>query len=491
MTFRVSGLYSGLDTDLIVAQLMAIERRPLQLLEQRQRTYELRKELWDEISSSLAALKDALAKLKTPETVLPYKVTSSDAAVATGAVTAVTRVVPGTYTLKIEQLATAHQVWGDQKAGWTAGQAPDLTLTFDITVDGVTTTATITAEATDTLQDIARRINGANLGIRATVIDNRLYLEHDRTGTGNTIAVRDTGLARDLGLVDPATGQVKYQRLPQNAILYINDLPVTSQSNTLKDVISGLEVTLLKAGPDPSSPATVTLTVAQDLDAAVANIKAWVDKYNATLDLITTRLQEQTVQNPTTDADRKKGLLRGDFLLSNLKSRLRQAVSNPVTANPPLAYDRLSAIGITTSGADRGLSGKLEIDETKLRNALATNPEAVLALFNQETDVDGNGTVTADEQGIAVRLLRELEAYIASGTRTVGGITVRAGLIPARLDELQRVIDDYERRIEAFERVLDQREQSLYRQFTAMEMALSSLQNQATYLAQQLISWMQ
>ncbi|BDG61735.1 flagellar filament capping protein FliD [Caldinitratiruptor microaerophilus] len=498
MSLRISGLYSGLDTETMISELMKIERRPLDLMEQRQHTYELRQELWNEIQSRLLSLKGKVDPLAQASAVTPVKATSTDEGVVRVQVADAALAVTGTYAFEVYQLATAHRVWSDAKPGWTATSTGSFTIS-----DGVNT-ATITVNAGATLADVARAINGAvdtttgnPLRIKATVVDNILYLEHELTGTGTDRQISFSGdltIPADLGLTVSSTdGTPKYQAASQDAYFRINGLPdpadpskrFSRKSNTgLTDVIAGLSIDLVKAG----APATATVTVARDVDAAVATIRAWVDEYNATLDLINTRLSEQPVADAATDTDRKKGLLRGDFLLTRLKGKLREVVSDPVTRSPATATDRLAAIGITTTADDFGKSGKLQIDETRLRAALESNPADVAALFSQSTDVNGDGKVTSDEQGAAVRLSSLLDSYTTSATRSVNGITVKTGIIPAQLDELQRVIDDYDRRMEAFQQLLGRKEETLRRQFLAMETALATLQNQATYLAQQLAS---
>lgn len=85
-----------------------------------------------------------------------------------------------------------------------------------------------------------------------------------------------------------------------------------------------------------------------------------------------------------------------------------------------------------------------------------------------------------------MKLQNEMEQFISSSTKSIGGIIVKKGLIPARLDSLDKVIKDYDGKIAAYEERLQLREEELWRQFTAMEKALSDMQNQASWLAGQL-----
>src|SRR3712207_3760591 len=102
---RLGGLSSGLDTESIVSQLMAIERQPRSRLERRQAAVQARQDALRDISTKLKTLKSAAQALASAGSWAPTQsVTSSDAARvgarATGSIT------PGTYNVEVTQLAT-------------------------------------------------------------------------------------------------------------------------------------------------------------------------------------------------------------------------------------------------------------------------------------------------------------------------------------------------------------------------------------------------
>ncbi len=49
----ISGIASGLDTETIIEQLMAIERRPLVLMQQRKNTLQQQRDAWRDINTRL------------------------------------------------------------------------------------------------------------------------------------------------------------------------------------------------------------------------------------------------------------------------------------------------------------------------------------------------------------------------------------------------------------------------------------------------------
>jgi len=483
MDFKLGGIISGLDTNDLISKIMQIERQPVVLIENRKHTYELKKDLWTEINTSLLALKTANDKLLDVNTFKKRSVTTSNDAVVTA--TASDGAAEATYNITVTNLAQNHQIRGDQKtSGWTVGVNGSFTIS-----DGACT-STINVVAADTLQTIADKINAAkdntdptkSLRVTASVVDNTLVLSHDEKGSANKISFTSASTILDnIGLVQTGTTTIKNQiQAAEDATFTINGISVTrTRNDNLTDVISGLTLNL-------KSESSATVTVQKDVNSAYNTVKEFIDKYNSAMDLINTKLSEEKVKEPLSDFDRKKGLLRGDSVLSGIKSRLRMDISDPVSGLPS-EYDRLSVIGITTTSDDFGKSGRLQIDETKFKEALAANPDAVIQLFTNNTDIDSDGTVEFGEKGIATRIDDELDNLTGASTTSVGGVIVKSGTISSKIDSLDKIIDGYSDQITAFEERLKLREKALWSQFTALETALSTLNNQATWLAGQLM----
>ncbi len=78
-----AGITSGLDVDSIVSQLMALERRPLNLLQQKKDTIDTRISAYGDLKSSLSTFQDAMQKLSSPEALKIYNATSGNDAVFT------------------------------------------------------------------------------------------------------------------------------------------------------------------------------------------------------------------------------------------------------------------------------------------------------------------------------------------------------------------------------------------------------------------------
>jgi flagellar hook-associated protein 2 len=143
-------------------------------------------------------------------------------------------------------------------------------------------------------------------------------------------------------------------------------------------------------------------------------------------------------------------------------------------------YTRLSEVGITI-----GSQNQLQFDETKLREALSTDLEAVTELFSLKTQAAGEqeqiqpgvtipaGGPTVTAQGVGATLDALLEALTDSidGTLTVA------------TDRLDTQIELNNDRIEQLNLLLADKRERLEAQFTQMEIVLAQMQAQQNSLA--------
>ena len=112
----------------------------------------------------------------------------------------------------------------------------------------------------------------------------------------------------------------------------------------------------------------------------------------------------------------------------------------------------------------------LVIDETKLKEAIAKDPNAIYTLFNQD------GT-TSSEKGIAKRLRETIKS-------TMSAIEVKAGK-PSSVNNsftLGRNLNDLSSQMDRFKAKLTSIEDRYYRQFSAMEQAIQKANQQSAYL---------
>ncbi|MCL6471330.1 MAG: flagellar filament capping protein FliD [Firmicutes bacterium] len=281
------------------------------------------------------------------------------------------------------------------------------------TINGVEITYNIN---TDTLQKVIDRINNSTAGVSASYdsINDKLVLTNKSTGSLSISRADVTGtfLEKATYVLDSAATET----IGTNASFTINGgSAITSLSNDVTGVIAGVTLHLKKDSSD------ATITIEKDNSKAKAAIKDFIDKYNAAITLINTRLSEEKVKEPLSDYDRKKGILRADRTLIDIKSKLVNKATSIVTGLSA-TMDQLAEIGITITSDDFGKSSTLVLDEAKLDAALNDNAGAVASLFFN--DIDADGKVDNNEDGVAARISLFMDQVLdKGGTKSVTSYT--------------------------------------------------------------------
>lgn len=106
-TIQLGGLSTGIDTKTLIAQLMAVEQRTMQMYASRKETYELKKDALSEVDSKLGTLRTTVKALSDDSKLRAYNVSSSDADVITAEATY--NAFEGNHTVVVKQLATAER----------------------------------------------------------------------------------------------------------------------------------------------------------------------------------------------------------------------------------------------------------------------------------------------------------------------------------------------------------------------------------------------
>lgn len=436
-TFSIDGLVSGLNTTEVISRLLEVERAPIRRLEARKAELNARAAAWRVLNTRLASLEDRAAALASSLTYLATKAASTD----TGVVVASTSpgAAPGTYTLTVNRLASAHQLSTETVVDRDAQVFGTGTLVVTV---GTTSTEVTVAEGQNSLSGIASAINASGAGVYASVVQvdagYRLVLTSRTSGAAGAVTVDTSGLAggtESLSLphqVSPA----------QDAEVVLGSgtgaITVHRPSNVVSDLLPG--VTLVLAGVG-----TVTVTVEQDLDAVKKAVRDFVAAYNDVADGLT--------QYGRYDPEAKqRGALQGDGALQRIQAELPDAVLRAGVADQSLR--RLSDLGVRV-----GRDGRLALDESKLADAL---------------------------QGRFQEARRVLEAaggqvrdVAASLTRTDGAVGLALSALEGRLRSLDQQVSVWEDRVE-------QKRQQLVRTFTYLERALGQLRSQGDWLLAQL-----
>jgi flagellar hook-associated protein 2 len=313
----------------------------------------------------------------------------------------------------------------------------------------------LTIGAGDTLQDVANKINQVAGSVAASLINDgsggdsyRLSLLSKVSGTAGQILIDSgtSGLAFDT-LVDPQDAVVFFGGGANSATA----MPIVSSTNTISNFIDGVTLNLTGTSSGP-----VTVTVDRDADRIVQSVQTFIKRFNDVID----QINALTKYDQTTDT---RGLLLGDGTIEMVRQRLYGMV-NTTVAGADAGFARLSSVGVNV-----GDGAKLELDETRLRDALANNPSSVEKLFTLQKK-DGE---TTQNLGIGYRIQQVLDDLTTDNT----------GLLARQEQQLDDRVTLFNDRIADMNALLAKKQARLEAQFQAMEASLAQLQTQQTALA--------
>jgi flagellar hook-associated protein 2 len=430
-TITAPGIGSGLDVNGIITQLMALERRPLNVLDSRKSQLNAQISAYGKLKSALATFQGAMQKLAALDRFQVFTTSSTAEAIATA--TAGPGAAGGTIDVVVTQLAARHKLASTPflSADETVGAG---TLSIAVGADSFDVTL---ASGTDTLAALRDAINSSpdNTGVTATVLNevagSRLVLTSRDSGTANAISLSG-GLAATLGMTEVAAAA--------DAELTVDGFPVVSPSNTVTGAVGGVTLSLKGVSPDPAVPAT--LTFERDDEAIRKSVQEFADAFNALRDSIN---------------ELRKKELKGDFSLTGIESSLVGVLGSGASLSVG-SFSYLAEIGVALDK-----NGKLQVDATRLTAAMSLDFSGVANLF-------ADGT-----QGVAKRL-----ADLA------GQFTSVDGLVAQREDGLNSRIRSMESQRTQIERRLAMTETRLRAQFTALDSLVAQLQSTSAFLTQRL-----
>ncbi len=448
-TITIGGLATGLDTDSIVSQLVALERqRGVGVLETQRTDANTRRIALQTFNSKVTAFLTAVNTLKAADDVVARRASSSDEGMLTA--TAGSGANDGTTEITVDHVARA--AIATSANGKTAATSTVATGsgTFAFRVGPSGPVQTVAVDATTTLTDLASAINELDAGATASIVnlgtttspDYRLRLASDATGTESAVSI----------VTDDTTLGIAVSQSALDAQFTVSGFsdPLTRASNRFDDVIPGVSIELLAAG------GPVSVTVGGDDDATVQQVDAVVQAFN---DIVTFVAGESLIEQDTSSAERSVtiGPLALDGTVRGIMDSLRSIISGPTDTGDADGYTVLAQIGITTAR-----DGTLTFDQATFRTELQSRASDVGKLFGG----------AAGGTGVADRLSDYLTAVTQSG-----------GLIDVRNASVADEIRSLEDRIAAGQRNLDAYEENLRAQFTSLELLVQSLKSQGSFLA--------
>lgn len=531
---RITGMATGLDIDGMVKKMMAAEQSKVDKVKKDRQIIAWRQEAYQDIIKDLKDLQSKFFDSTSSDTYIlgesnftPYTISGGNAAIANVAASNSAKV--GNYTLNVTALAEGGGV-NETLSGINLSTKltdKDATLNtvlnLNMTVNGNPLSFSIdNTSGNMTFSDLIDAINtqgGGNIKASFSELSGKFTLETTQTGTSSIMniasATSSSNLLNFLGIKTALKNDTDKPLNGKNANFTLVEpgdstaYPVTDKTSN-SFTLDGINYNLVGTG-------TTTFSLSQDTDKVYNKIKDFIDKYNGVVDKIQTKLYEKKSYSypPLTDSQKasmsdsdisawndkaKLGLLRNDDNLEKLLTNLREAFSTAVTdAGLSIGKYASNSIGIDFS-TDYNKPSHIDIiDPTKLKTAIAQNGTQLLKMFTNASSTALSGTyeptnTTYKEDGIFTRVKKILEGnvgftnvYLNNSTLTkyanfqddysLYGFT-GTNTLPDQLyqkDNLIKTMLD----------TLNTKQEAYYTQFSKLETAMNSLNQQQAYLAQQ------
>lgn len=510
---RLTGFASGLDTDSIVKKLMNAESIPLNKLKQNQQKQTWLSDAYRQWNTDLLAFRsNTIFNMNLSKTYNTFTVTSSQENSVSASTSGSS--LAGTYSVAVKQLAESAAFTGSKvqldptktlgnSVQGSAQVTADTSITMDVYNDPKNPSAfqsmTIDIKTTDTVNDVVSKINnakdsnGKSLGVQAFYDPTlqQFILKTKETGAAakidlskNTSAESQSFLSNTLGL-----DTTKLVAAGHNANIIFNGNEITNLTSN-NATIMGINFSFKSTTVDANGnvmPSTVT--VSKNPDEVIKNIKDFVDKYNSLLEKLNNAIQEPVYRDylPLLDEQRgdmsekqiemweekaKSGLLRSDSILTDVANKMRYAMTSIVDNGSP--YHSLASIGISSKSYQD--KGKLYVDEAKLREAIQADPDAIEKLFSQL------GGTTKGTNGVVNQISNVLQDGMKKLTNKAG----YAGNSQYDQSVIGKLLSNMQADITQQTKKLSQKEDQYYRQFAAMEQAMSKFNSQSSWLYQQM-----
>ena len=313
-------------------------------------------------------------------------------------------------------------------------------------------------------------------------VDN--YADQISSGTGVAASSGLTKLGLDnidgSAVKENASGTGMAVIAAADSVVQVNGATLTSSNTTLD--VNGLTLDLVSA-----SDKEVKVTVSNDSSAVYDSIKDFVEQYNSILSEMNKYYYASSARgyDPLTDDQKKEmsddevekwetkikdSLLRRDNTLEGIMQTMRTTMTGTtVTASNGKTYS-LANLGITT-GKDYKEYGLLHIKGDEDDEDYADSTNTLENLINEDPDV---------VQEVMSKIVTDLYSNL---NKKMAATTMSSALTFYNDKEMTKQVTQYEKDIKEWKTKLADMEDRYYKQFTAMEKALASLQSQQSSLA--------
>lgn len=546
---RMGGLATGLDTDDIIKKMLAGQQAKVDKAKQERQQVQWKQEMYRDIIKDVKDLQntyfDIMSKdnLTSGKAFYDYEVKSSNESVITAS--AGKGAIDGNYKVNVEKLAVgarATAALGNDTTKSTelssvAGQLKGIGIEIEsgkikggikINIEGKETTFEVNGLSADsTVSDLINAIKNSEVDIVTAGKSKKVKLS-------NYLNVSFSEITKDFVIETKETGEAQKMTIGNGSEIKGQDAKITvttpqGGTGTVTNAknnftLDGITFNLKGA----SSGETVNLNVTKDVDKTFDRFKEFIDKYNSLVGNIKGKLTEkkQYSYKPLTESQKKEmkeddiknweekakqGILRND---PNLEKMLRELRGTFFAAVDGAGQSFGRNIGLDTTN-DYKTAGQIKFTdggEEKFKKALLERPDDIMNLFTKKPDKvildeleaaksSGNKEEIAkaekkiyDNSGIFTRMDSILRNYVgAPGTTLNSSILTKYAnkqndyslTGTSGSNNLPDQIYRKDSLIKKLDQKLREKEEKLYRQFAALEKAMTKYNAQAGWLSQQ------
>jgi flagellar hook-associated protein 2 len=294
---------------------------------------------------------------------------------------------------------------GTFTAGYTAGTNSNGAVILTSTSNGASDIAAPTANQPEssivissdasTPAGMVAAINAANKGISAQIVNTgnasapyRIMLT-GATGASNAFSL--SSRATDGNPVANVDFASKLQSA-EDAVLNVNGMAMTSSTNRITDAIAGTTLDLFT-----TTTGAANLDFSRDTSTVKTKIQALVTAYNDANSML------NVVSDPKSTVETYGATLAGNSIVNSVRSQMRSLITSD-SSSPSGGLTALRDIGLSISK-----TGELELDSTKLDNALQYKFDNVVTLLTSNREKQSSYSVLpSGSAGEAVKKLTAL-----------------------------------------------------------------------------------
>ncbi len=488
MAMRLTGLMSGMDTDSVIQELVAVRRSKVDTAVKAQKKLEWKQDAWKDLNTKIKNLQSKYINKMRFTSAYMKKTTNVSNSNAVSVITG-ENAVNGVQELKVNKLAKTAYLTGAEITKKDGTKATALTKISElgtiadnanITLNGKKLFKEGELDANTTISDVLTKLKEAGLNANFDEKNQRIFVSAKESGKASDFDLDGMGGALTaLGLYDGASGSKKATKIDgQDAEIVLNDATFTSSNNVFE--INGLTITAMQE----TKGDVVTVTTQDDTDGIYDMIKGFLKEYNSLINEMDKLYNADSSDDydPLTDEEKeamseseieewekkiKDGLLRRDESLSTISSVLKRTMSAGVEVNGEQMY--LSHFGISTLGyfvsADNEknayhIAGDPDDEHTsgdadKLKAMIANDPDTVVTFFRD--------------------LSRNLNEAMTNESKSVDGYRTYGSFYDDK--KMKSDYSDYTKKIADLEAKLADYEDKWYAKFAAMETAMAKMQS--------------